>query len=228
MAEREIINGKLRSQLLAKTPAFKGIPEDEVSKIVELSDAKDAWYEKGQYVLREGNKVSGFGIILQGIVQGSRQELDGTRIIYRNYCAGDLLAADVVFSKHFVSAWDLKAVEDVWIVWIEVPHSMEVLSRRCVNHSKLLHNIIHILAERNVALTRRTTILLKKTIRERVLCYLKTESEQCGEKTFSIPFTRDEMADYLGVDRSALSRTLSAMKKDGVISFEKKYFTINI
>lgn len=228
MAEKEILNEKLRSQLLAKTPAFKGIPEDEVSKIVELSDAKDALYEKGQYVLREGNKISGLGIILQGVVQGSRQELDGTRIIYRNYCAGDLLAADVVFSKNFVSDWDLRAVEDVWAVWIEIPHSMEVLSRRCVNHSKLLHNIIHILAERNVALTRRTTILLKKTIRERVLCYLKTEAEQCGKKTFSVPFTRDEMADYLGVDRSALSRTLSAMKRDGVISFEKRCFTINI
>ena len=168
----------------------------------------------------------GFGIILEGMVQSSKHERNG-RVIFKSHHARELLVDDLVFGGISSSPCDFTAMEDTWIVWIEIPHSMEVLARRCTNHTKLLHNLIRIMAQRNVALMQRTQVLTQKTMREKLLYYLEQEADKCGEKTFAIPFTRDELADYLGVYRSALSRTISEMKKENIIDSSGRRFTIN-
>ncbi len=223
--EKKNITGELRAALLQKSPAFAGLSVQETIQIVKLSGAKDGLYGKGEYVLREGDRIFGFGIILEGMVQSSRLE-GNNRVIFRNHHTGDLLADDLVFGGIAVSVCDFTAMKDTWIVWIEIPHSMEVLARRCVNHNKLLHNLIRIMAKRNLTLIERTQVLTRRTMREKLLCYLEQEADRQGKRSFTVPFARDELADYLGVDRSALSRTISALKKEGVIDCQGRKFSI--
>ena len=225
MKKKDITN-ELRAELLQKSEAFQRLTLEDITLIVELSGAKDGFYRKGDYIFREGDRIFGFGIILSGMVQSSKHERNG-RVIFKSHHPYELLADDLVFSGTALSPCEFTAMEDTWIVWIEIPHSMEVLARRCANHTKLLHNLIRIMANRNIALMQRVQILTQKTMREKLLCYLEQEATKCGEKTFDIPFTRDELADYLGVDRSALSRTISAMKKENIIDSNGKRFTIN-
>lgn len=223
--ERKKITDELRAALLQKSPAFAGLSAQETIQIVKLSGAKDGLYEKGEYILREGDRIFGFGIILEGVVQSSRLE-GNTRVIFQNHPEGDLLADDLVFGGVSASLCDFTALGDTWIVWIEIPHSMEVLARRCVNHNKLLHNLIRIMAQRNLTLIERTQVLTRRTMREKLLCYLEQEADRQGKRTFTISFTRDELADYLGVDRSALSRTISALKKEGLIDCQGRRFSV--
>lgn len=223
--EKKNITEELRASKLQKSRAFLGMTLQEIIQIVRLSGAKDGLYRRGDYILREGDRIFGFGILLEGMLQSSRYEGNG-RVIFKNYREGELVADDQVFGGVSVSACDFTAAEDVWIVWIEIPHSMQVLARRCENHTKLLHNLIRIMAERNLTLIERTQVLTRKTMREKLLCYLEQESDRHGSRIFDIPFTRDELADYLGTDRSALSRTISSMKKDGLLDCRGRRFML--
>ena len=223
--KRKNITDELRAALLRESPAFAGLSEQETIQIVKMSGGKDGLYEKGKYILRQGDRIFGFGIILEGMIQSSRLE-GNSRVIFRNYQKGELVADDLVFGGVAASVCDFTAVEDTWVVWIEIPHSMEVLARRCVNHNKLLHNLIRIMALRNLTLIERTQVLTRKTLRGKLLCYLEQEAVRQGKKSFTVPFTRDELADYLGADRSALSRTISALKKEGLIECRGKYFSL--
>ncbi len=223
--ERKSITDELRAALLQESPVFAGMSAQEIIQIVKLSGAKDGLYKKGEYILREGDRIFGFGIILEGMIQSSRFERN-SRVIFQDHRKGDLFADDLVFGGVSESVCDFTTLEDTWVVWIEIPHSMEVLARRCVNHNRMLHNLLRIMARRNLTLIERTQVLTCKTMREKLLCYLEQEADRQGKRTFTIPFTRDGLADYLGVDRSALSRTISSLKKEGVIVCQGRKFSI--
>lgn len=220
--------GADRLERLRRTSVFEGIPSEEVEAVLSLSGAREAHYRKGEFIMREGEKIFGFGILAGGTAQSFQQDAEGNRVFLMTFCSGDLLTDEFAFGGMVLCPWNILVIEEAWAVWIDIPHSAEVLARRCVNHARLMRNLLQIQARKNIELSMRISLLSKKTIRARVDAYLRWEAERCGSKRFRVKFSRDEMADYLGVDRSALSRTLSNMKKEGVIDYARDHFEIKI
>ncbi|MCI8513145.1 MAG: Crp/Fnr family transcriptional regulator [Lachnospiraceae bacterium] len=211
---------------LGRSKVFNGISPEEIDAILSFSGAREMRYRKGEVILREGERIFGFGILAGGTVQSYQQDAEGNRVFFTTRRVGDLLTDEFAFGGMVLCPWNILVLEEAWVIWIDIPHSMEVMSRRCVNHARLLRNLLQIQAEKNIELAMRVTLLSKKTIRARIVTYLQWESDRCGAKCFDVKFSRDEMADYLGVDRSALSRTLSNMKKEGVIDYVRGHFEI--
>lgn len=220
--------GSNRLESLRRSSVFEGISSEEVDAVLSLSGAYETRYQKGEFIMREGEKIFGFGVLAGGIAQSFQQDAEGNRVFLTTLRDGDLLTDEFAFGGMVLCPWNILAIEDTWAVWIDIPHSAEVLARRCVNHVRLMRNLLQIQARKNIELSMRISLLSKKTIRARVDTYLRWEEERSGSKSFYLKFSRDEMADYLGVDRSALSRILSNMKQEGVIDYAKNYFEIKI
>lgn len=121
---------------------------------------------------------------------------------------------------------NVEAAEKCRILFLDIGKILNVCTPACSHHNRLIHNLLYIMAKKNLMLTRKIDHMGQRSIREKVMAYLSFESEKQKKKTFGIPFNRQQLADYLAVDRSALSAELSRMKKDGLIEFEKNIFTL--
>lgn len=118
------------------------------------------------------------------------------------------------------------ASERCEILFLEIQRVFTVCSPACGYHSRLIRNLLTIMARKNLMLTRKIDHMSQRTIREKVMAYLSCEAERWGNEAFEIPFNRQQLADYLAVDRSALSAELSRMQKDGLIEYGKNRFRI--
>ena len=121
---------------------------------------------------------------------------------------------------------DVQASERSRILFMDVNRILTTCSSSCDFHNRLIRSLMYVLAGKNLMLTKKMDIITPKSLRERVMVYLSQESVKQGCRTVTVPFNRQQMADYLSVDRSALSAELSRMQRDGVISYEKNRFTI--
>ena len=121
---------------------------------------------------------------------------------------------------------DVQASEPACVMFMDVNRILTTCSSACDFHARLIRSLMYVLAHKNLLLTKKMDIITPKSLRERVMVYLSQESVRQGNRTVTVPFNRQQMADYLSVDRSALSGELSRMQKEGVISYEKNRFTI--
>lgn len=112
------------------------------------------------------------------------------------------------------------------ILFLDVRKILQVCSNSCSFHSRLICRLVSIIAQKNLQLSQRILHTAPKTIRERLISYLSAQSLLLGLKSFSIPFNRQQLADYLNVDRSALSNELSKMQKDGILKYDKNHFEL--
>ena len=122
---------------------------------------------------------------------------------------------------------DVSAVQDSQVLFLQVGKILRTCPRSCGHHARLIQNLLAVSARKNLALNRKLGYLTLPTTREKALAYLSDESRRQGSGTFSIPFDRQELADYLSVDRSALSAVLGALRREGLISFQKNQFTLH-
>ena len=122
---------------------------------------------------------------------------------------------------------DVVAAEAVSFLWLSVPQMLGICTAACSGHQRLLQNLLTVLASKNLHLTRKINHITPNTIRARLLSYLSYEALRQGSSAFSIPFNRQQLADYLAVERSALSSALSKMQREGLISFHKNRFVLH-
>ena len=118
------------------------------------------------------------------------------------------------------------AAENTEVMFLEIRKLLTVCPMACQFHSRVIQNLLTVIAGRNLTLTTKIDHMSKKTIREKVLSYLSYQAEKEGKGSFDIPFNRQQLADYLSVDRSALSAELSKMQKEEIISYDKNHFVL--
>ena len=187
---------------------FAGIHPEEKESILKCLSAVEKKYEKGDIIFLAGTEIRSMGFILSGRVEISRDDFWGNRQVLGHGETGELFG------------------EESRILFLDLGRILNVCTPACSHHNRLIHNLLYIMAKKNLMLTRKIDHMGQRSIREKVMAYLSFESEKQKKKTFGIPFNRQQLADYLAVDRSALSAELSRMKKDGLIEFEKNIFTL--
>lgn len=212
--------------LLAGTRLFQGIREHEIEAMLTCLSAEERTYGKDAYIYRAGDVTGRLGVVMEGAVNIIKDDVWGNRKIIENIGGGQIFGETYACLKGEPLMVDVQASERSRILFMDVNRILTTCSSSCDFHNRLIRSLMYVLAGKNLMLTKKMDIITPKSLRERVMVYLSQESVKQGSRAITVPFNRQQMADYLSVDRSALSAELSRMQRDGVISYEKNRFTI--
>lgn len=212
--------------LLAGTMLFQGIREHEIEAMLTCFSAEERTYGKDAYIYGAGDVTGRLGVVMEGAVNIIKDDVWGNRKIIENIGGGQIFGETYACLKGEPLMVDVQASERSRILFMDVNRILTTCSSSCDFHNRLIRSLMYVLAGKNLMLTKKMDIITPKSLRERVMVYLSQESVKQGCRTVTVPFNRQQMADYLSVDRSALSAELSRMQRDRVISYEKNRFTI--
>jgi len=212
--------------LLKTIPLFEQIEEKEIRELLNCFSAGVVTYKAGETVFMAGEKPQNIGIVISGSVQVIYYDFYGNRTIIATNTRGQLFAESYVCASVDSLPVSVVAAENTEILFLDFNKVIFVCSRSCAFHSRLIFNMLKITANKNILLNQKLQIITKRTIREKILAYLSMQAARKKSKSFFIPFNRQELADFLSVDRSALSNELGKLQKDNIIKFKKNHFTL--
>lgn len=208
--------------ILSNCSLFKDINSEDIKKIINEYGCFYKNYKKGQYVLLAGQKPDNIGILISGGLTAQKATADGQLFTVTSIKPCQVFG-DILAGSHNMSPVTVLAVSDSRVM--HLPFALLISARQTGAYSRqLLRNLTSTVADKYFALDKRLNLLLEKNLRLRILSYLKEKAAQKG--SFSHKLTRQQLADYLGCDRAALSRELSRMKRDNIIDYDKHSFTI--
>jgi CRP/FNR family transcriptional regulator, dissimilatory nitrate respiration regulator len=213
-------------EALQKTELFAGVEAADLPRLMSCLGAGVSRYRKNQPVFLYGERIDRFGVVLSGQVQVVRDDYYGNRNILAVFGPGELFAESFAFARAEALPVSVYAAEDVEALLIDSRRLTVTCAKACAFHSRLIRNLMEILAQKNVALTRKIEFLSKRTTREKLLAYLAAEAARAGSRRFSIDLDRQALADYLSVERSAMSAELSRLRRDGVLTCRKNRFEL--
>jgi CRP-like cAMP-binding protein len=209
--------------ILKAASLFKGIDENKLDAILQCIGAEVKNVLKGEFVLLAGDKITHIGIVLSGELHILRECFDGKRSIIASLMPGDIYGETLCCAHIEESPVSVIAKTDSVIMVLDFPHILHFCSDACDFHGKLIENMLRILASKNLHLQNRMEILSIKSVRGKVLRYLESFVPKQGQNIV-IPFNREELANFLCVERSALSHELARMKADNLIDYRKNHF----
>ncbi len=212
-------------EILKKVPLFKDIEADNLNNMLGCLGGFYASYKKNQIIFSTGEKVFNVGIIILGKLHIVKEDYLGNKTIIAELGSGDIFGEAFVCAKlpEFPVTVVCEAKSE--ILFIDYNKVVNVCSSACAFHSKLIENMLKIIAIHNIGLNQKIELLSMRTMREKILLYIATINKN-NQKTVTIPFSRDGFADYLCVNRSALSKELGKMQSEGILTFDKNKFTL--
>ncbi len=209
---------------IQKAAIFSGMDETEVYEALLFLHAEEKPFRKNQLIFHAGKKTNSMGLVLEGSVTIESNDLWGNRTILSHVASGQFFAETYALLKTEPMLVDVRANEKSRILFLNIGN----LNNTFVSpwQTKLIRNLLMISAQKNLVLSGRSFHTASKSIRGRVMSYLNTVSLQKKSTSFDIPFDRQQLADYLNVERSALSKELGRMQRDGIIATRKSHFEI--
>ena len=211
---------------LSKTVLFQGATPEETEQMLSCLKAGKRKYKKEEMIYRVGEVVSCIGIVLSGSVLIENDDIWGNRSVLERAGEGEIFAETYASIPDQTMLVNVIAAEDTEILFLNVGKMLHLCSNSCIFHNELIKNLLQVSAQKNLALSRRIFNTSSKSIRGRLLSYLSNQAVLCNSKEFDIPFNRQQLADYLSVDRSALSKELGKMSKEGLIYVKKSHFRL--
>lgn len=205
---------------------FDGIENGEMEQLLLCLGGRHAIYDEGEYILLAGDRADQVGLVLSGSVLVFSDDFWGNRTILAHVERGGLFGEAFSFARVEALPVSVKAAEKTEVLFINCERIITVCPSACEFHTRLVRNMLKILAEKNMTLTQKIGHMGKRTTREKILSYLSEQAKKAGGNSFSIPLNRQEMADYLAVDRSAMSKELGRLREEGQISFHKNRFRL--
>jgi CRP-like cAMP-binding protein len=187
---------------------------------------KEKVFAKGESILFEGDKPTAVGIVQSGAVQITKVDYFGNRNIIAEMRAGDMFGEGLVCAEAEAAPVTVMASEDASVLLIDYHRIIKTCPSACVFHMTLIRNMLRVLGRKNMLLVDKLDHITRRSTQEKVLSYLVEQAKQHGSNIFEIPFNRQELADFLSVERSALSAELSKLRNEGAIKFRKNKFEL--
>ncbi|WP_066649702.1 Crp/Fnr family transcriptional regulator [Christensenella timonensis] len=212
--------------ILQKNELFSGMDPKDIGSMLSCLGYHARKYPKGDMVWRVGSQIGGFGLILSGQVQIIKEDYFGKRSIIATIHPGEVFGEAFACAGLLESPLAVSAGEASEILFLQVDKILTSCGNACVFHSELIRRLVRMLARKNLVLNRKMDFLSRRTTREKLSAYLLSEYGQKKANPFLIDLNRNELADYLSVDRSAMSRELSRMRSEGVVDYWKNSFKI--
>lgn len=211
---------------LTQTPLFHNIQASDIPAMLECLRAREQTFSKGQAIYDAGDRVTAMGMVLEGSVQILRDDFWGHSSILSTLQPGHMFAETYACVPNQPLMVRVVAAQATTILFLETPRMLQVCSNNCGFHQRLVENLLMISAQKNLELSKKIACTTAKTIRGRLLTYLSQQAAQHQSPSFSIPFNRQQLADYLNVERSALSNELGKMQRDGLLQVDGKFFVL--
>ena len=203
---------------------FHDIKKEDINKMLKCFEAKTRTFKKEAIIMPFLGNTSMVGIIIKGKASLIRNDYNGNRTILDTLNENDIFGE--VFSNYNIDELSIKALEETTVLFIDYYHITKRCKKACPHHSRLVENTLNILSQKIISSNERIEILTKRTTREKLLVYFDIMSKKKLSQTFTIPFTYTDLADYLGVDRSAMQRELKNLKEDNLIKTNGKKITL--
>lgn len=212
--------------LLKKTCLFSGIKDEDISTMLNCLSARIASYQKEEFILHTGDLVAQVGMVLSGSVLIIKEDFWGNRSILSEISPGSLFAETYACIGTTPLEVSTVASSDCKVLFLDFQKLLTTCSSACHFHTRLIHNLLSTLAQKNRILTKKLEHMSQKTTRDKLLSYLSAESLKAKSPSFTIPFNRQQLADYLSVDRSAMSSELGKLRKEGILDYNKNTFLL--
>ena len=208
---------------------FKGISEDEANKMLNCFTSYEKKYSKGEIIFSEGDKIDIIGLITYGCVHIVREDYSGNRTIIAEIKAGSMFAEAFALASENekILPVSIYAASDCEVLFFNYQKIVAACRNSCPCHVRFIENMLSVVSRKNIMLNRRLGHLSKRSTKEKLLSYLYEQAALFGQNSFCIPFNRQQLADYLCVERSAMSAVLSELRKSGKIDYTKNHFVLN-
>ena len=190
-------------KLLENAPLFKDVPPEEINVMLQCLGTEERDYDKGETIFHAGDVIHNIGLVLTGRVQIENDDVWGNKSVMESVGPG------FAFAESYAC----------------LPGEPLMVSA-CTHHNRLIQNLLYISSQKNLNLSRRIFHTSSKSIRGRLLSYLSFQASKAGSRDFCIPFNRQQLADYLSIDRSAMSAELGKMRKEGILETDKNHFVL--
>lgn len=212
--------------ILRSCPFFNGMRDDEILSILHCVQASTVARPRGAYILRAGDTTEVMGLVLSGSVLILQEDLWGHRNILSKCTTGDFFGEPYAATSGAVLNVNAVAEDDCELLFLNVKRLLMSCPTACGHHQKLIRNLVSVLANRLLVFNDKITHVSKRSTREKLLSYLSTESVRQASLSFDIPFDRQQLADYLCVDRAAMSVELSKLQKEGILKTKRRHFEL--
>ena len=206
------------------SPLFEGIDSEERKLMLGCTGYHIGTFRKGEIVAFEEENIKHVGIVIYGRVDMIKEDLWGNKTMLVRMGKDELFGETFACGSDHQSLVTFQVSEDAKILFLPFDRVMHSCTMACRFHHQLIENMVRIIADKNRDLMRKVEVVSKRTIREKLLAYLSIQAQVQGSRYFEISLGRVELAEYLCVDRSALTRELVKMKEDGLIDYDRNWF----
>ena len=214
--------------ILAASPLFSGVTEDELDAMLTCLAAKTEQFPKDVFLLRPGDAVEEIGMVLSGCALVVQEDIWGNRNILSKAGPGQTFAAAYACAPGSLLNVSVLAETPVTAMFLNVKRVLNVCPSACEHHSRIIRNLLGELAEKNLRFGEKLTHMGQRTTRAKLMSYFSAEAQRLGTYEFDIPFSRQQLADYLAVERSGLSLELGKMRSEGLLDFHKSHFILKV
>ena len=212
--------------ILKRTRLFAGVGDSEIELLLSCLSARLCTYKKGEYVLRQGEHLSDIIVLVDGNLHIQKDDYWGNRSILGQISVGEMFGEAYVTPESGAVLNDVVALEDSVVVYFDVKKIITTCSSACRFHVTVVQNMFFAISEKNRKLVQKLGHMSKRSTREKLISYLSEEAKRKNSSSFTIPFNRQQLADFLSVDRSAMSNELRKMRDEGLLEFQKNKFTL--
>lgn len=213
------------SEKLKSCALFEGVDADGINSMLSCLGAQTRSYKKGESVYRAGDTVEHVAVLLEGELHVQSDDFWGNRSIVGRIAPGEMFA-EAYASTVGVIGHDVVATADSEAVFFDVRRVLTTCPAACPFHTAVVKNLFFAISAKTRTLMRKLSHMSRRTTREKLMSYLSDEASRHGSSTFTIPFNRQQLADFLSVDRSAMSAELGKMRDDGLLRFDKNTFQL--
>lgn len=213
-------------KILNKCVLFRDIKKNELGCLMSCLGTKVREYKSGQYIFLAGDKLNYIEVALSGLAEVIKENLAGNKHIIAMLQPSDLFAEGIVCTESRISPVTVRAKQDMEVLLIPYEKIVRTCGRSCTYHIRLIQNMMVVLGEKNSRLNEKIELLTLKGMREKIASYLVNEMNDRKKNSFEIMLNRTQLAEYLNVSRTSMSRELSRMKEDGLIDYSGKKFKI--
>ena len=206
-------------------PIFQNITPENILRMFHCFSMRQERFHSGEVICNYGAATQDVGILLSGAAELIRIDSNGNRTVLEQLETGGIFGEVVAFPELGNDCTSVVCTKDCGILYIEYRHIIRRCENACEHHSQLVHNVIGLLTEHNLRLSRRVEVLSRRSIRDKLLCYFSIQAAQHGN-TFVLPFTLSTLADYISTDRSAMMRELKKLRDEKIVSVSGRQITL--
>lgn len=211
---------------ISKTVLFQEMDKNAIEELLQYLSVKEKTYQKGEVIYHMGDSVQSIGIVVSGSVNITKGDVWGNETLLDHVVCGQVFAETYACVQTEPMMVEVVAAQETKIIFLHIGNLLQRKLPACRCYEQFLKNLIQVMASKNLHLSRKMSHVTPKTIRERLLSYLSYEAVKHRSREFDIPFNRQQMADYLLVERSALSKELSKMQREGMLTYRKNHFRL--